>query len=176
MPCIFKTGDYKGYFGSLTALTNGLPEGQRGECDASDQINPMQIPALVLVGGTNPVKDFGAKIGDLVVAFNPKTNLNAFAVIGDTGPKDNLGEGSVALNMKLRGTTTQPRNVRETFALNIEGQGVLVAIIPASDSYQSQKPFTAENIAERIKNWQTEAGFPTPEKFVEMMKKFRSNL
>lgn len=175
VPCVFKNGDYKGYFSSFTALTNGLPEGQHGECEIANQINPLQVPALVLVGGTNPVKDFGARVGDLVVAFNPANSETAFAVIGDTGPTDNLGEGSVALNLKLRGETKQPRNRAETNRLNIEGQGVLIAIIPATSSYKKM-PFTAENIAERIKSWQTEAGFSTPKEFVEMMKKFQPKL
>jgi hypothetical protein len=32
VPCVFKTGDYKGYFGSLTALKNDLT-GDKGECE-----------------------------------------------------------------------------------------------------------------------------------------------
>ncbi len=177
IPCIFKSGKFEGYFGSLTALKNGLPAGQKGECEADDQINPLKIPALVLVGGVNPVKAFGARVGDLLVAFNPKTNLTVAAVIGDTGPPDNLGEGSVALNMKLLGTTTAPKKKSETFALNIEGQGVLIAIIPASASFKkTQNVYTSENIADRVRMWQTEAGFSGPEKFVELMKKFKPNL
>lgn len=175
VPCVFNTGDYKGYFGSFTALTNGLPANQHGECEIDNQINPLLVPALVLVGGVNPVSDFGAKVGDLVVAFNPANNKIVYAVIGDTGPPDNLGEGSIALNLKLRGETKQPSNRAETNSLNIGGQGILIAVIPASGSFQKMA-FTAENIAKRIKMWQTEAGFSTPEKFVEMMKSFQSKL
>lgn len=177
IPCTFKSGEFKGYFGSLTALKNGLPAAQRGECEADDQINPLKIPALVLVGGVNTVKAFGARVGDLVIAFNPKTNLTVAAVIGDTGPPDNLGEGSVALNMKLLGTTTPPTKKSETFALNIEGQGVLIAIIPASKDFRkNQSVYTIENINDRVNQWQTEAGFSGLEKFVEMMKSFRTKL
>ena len=176
VPCVFKSGEFKGYFGSLTALTNGLPLAQRGECEANNQINSLKVPALVLAGGANPVRVFGARVGDLLVAFNPATNLTSYAIIGDTGPPDNLGEGSVALNMILRGTTTLPKKKSDTFALNIEGQGVLVAIIPASDSFQRRTPFTAENIEARVKSWQREAGFDTPEKFILMMKSFQAAL
>lgn len=176
IPCIFRAGEFKGYFGSLTALTNGLPLAQHGECAANNQINSLKVPALVLAGGSNPVRMFGAKVGDLLVAFNPANNRVSYAIIGDTGPADNLGEGSVALNMSLRGATTLPTKKSETFALNIEGQGVLVAIIPASDSFQRRTPFTRENIEERVKGWQRETGFATPEKFVEMMKSFRTSL
>jgi hypothetical protein len=176
VPCVFKTGAYEGYFGSLTALKNDLTD--KGQCEVDNQVNPLTVPALVLVGGQNVVKDFGARVGDLLVAYNPKTQLISSAIIGDTGPRDNLGEGSVFLNMKLRGTTTPPTNKAETFKLSIEDAQVLVAIIPASRLFQvaGNKPYTAENINSRIREWQVKAGFTTPEKFLDLMKSFQSKL
>ena len=175
VPCVFKSGEFKGYFGSLTALRNDLTTG-RGECDVNDQVNPMTVPALVLAGGQNPVRAFGAKLGDLLIAFNPRTQLFTTAIIGDTGPADNLGEGSVSLNMKLLGTTTPPTNKEETFRLSIENTKVLIAIIPGSRLFNVAKPYTAENINQRIDHWRTEAGFLTLEKLVEMMKSFQPSL
>ncbi len=177
IPCVFKTGENQGYFGSLTALKNGLT-GDKGECEFKNQVNPMAVPALVLVGGENVVKDFGARVGDLLVAFNPKTQLVTTAIIGDTGPKDNLGEGSVLMNMKLLGTTTPPTRKSETFQLSIENAQVLVAIIPGSRVFQVEgnRPYTAENINTRISEWQTKAGFATPEKFLELIKSFKPKL
>lgn len=175
VPCVFKTGEFTGYFGSLTALKNGLT-GDKGECDVNDQVNPMTVPALVLAGGQNPVRAFGAKLGDLLIAFNPRTQLFAAAIIGDTGPADNLGEGSVSLNMKLLGTTTAPTNKEETFRLSIENTKVLIAIIPASRAFNVAKPYTAENINQRIDEWRTEAGFTSLEKLLEMMKSFQPRL
>lgn len=136
----------------------------------------MTVPALVLVGGKNVVKDFGAKVGDLLFAYNPRTQLFSSAIIGDTGPKDNLGEGSVLLNMKLLGTTTAPTNKEETFKLSLEGTQVLIAIIPASRSFRESKPYTAESINQRVRDWQKESGFVTPEKLIEFMKSFQPNL
>jgi hypothetical protein len=177
VPCVFKAGDFKGYFGSLTALKNDLA-GDKGECEVNNQVNPLTVPALVLVGGPNVVKDFGARVGDLLVAFNPKTQLISSAIIGDTGPRDNLGEGSVLLNMNLLGTTTPPTNKTETFRLSIENTQILVAIIPASRLFQisGNKPYTAENINQRVRDWQTQAGFATPEKFLDFMKSFQPQL
>src|SRR5262249_55650446 len=117
-PCVFTSGPFRGYFGSLTALRNGL-SGNKGECDLDDQVNPMAVPALVLVGGNSAVRTFGAQVGDLLVAFNPRTGLVSSAIVGDTGPPDNLGEGSVSLNMKLRGIAAPPTNKQETFKLSI---------------------------------------------------------
>lgn len=175
VPCVFQSGEFKGYFGSLTALRNNLTA-NRGECDVNDQVNPMTVPALVLAGGQHPVKAFGAKLGDLLIAFNPRTQLFTAAIIGDSGPADNLGEGSVSLNMKLLGTTTPPTNKEETFRLSIENTKVLIAIIPGSRLFNVAKPYTAENINQRIDAWRTAAGFSSLEKLVEMMKSFQPRL
>jgi hypothetical protein len=175
VPCVFKSGEFKGYFGSLTALTNGLTA-NKGECEINNQLNPMMVPALVLAGGEHPVKEFGARVGDLLIAFNPKTQLFTSAIIGDTGPDDNLGEGSVSLNMKLLGTTTPPTNKVETFRLSIDDAKVLIAIIPGSRLFRVTKPYTADNIDQRLNDWRIEAGFTTPEKLIEMMKFFQSRL
>jgi hypothetical protein len=175
VPCVFRSGEFSGFFGSLTALKNGLTT-NRGECDVNDQVNPMTVPALVLAGGQNPVRTFGAKLGDLLIAFNPRTQLFTAAIIGDSGPADNLGEGSVSLNMKLLGTTTPPTNKEETFRLSIENTKVLIAIIPGSRLFNVAKPYTAENINERIDQWRTEAGFATLEKLLETMKSFQPRL
>jgi hypothetical protein len=177
VPCVFKSGIYKGYFGSMTALKNDLT-GDKGECEIDNQVNPMTVPALVLVGGDNIVKSFGAKTGDLLVAYNPATGIVGSAIIGDTGPEDNLGEGSVYLNMKLLNKTEPPTNKVETYKLSIENTKILVAIIPASRSFEVQgnKPYRAENIEQRVKHWQEKAGFATREKFVELMKSFQAKL
>jgi hypothetical protein len=175
VPCVFTSGAFQGYFGSMTALKNGVT-GDKGECDINDQVNPMAVPALVLVGGNNPVKAFGARVGDLLVAYNPKTRLFSSAIIGDTGPEDNLGEGSVSLNMKLLGATVPPTNKAETFKLSIENTQVFVAIIPASRAFREVKPYTMANIDARVREWQTEAGFASPEKFIDLMTSFEADL
>ena len=169
VPCVFKSGDFKGYFGSLTALKNGLTT-NKGECEVNDQVNPITVPALVLAGGQNPMRSFGARVGDLVFAFNPKTNLFVPAIIGDSGPANNLGEGSILLNMKLLGQTVPPANKAETFRLSIEDAQVMVAIIPGSRTFQTAKPFTTENIKQRVEAWHRESGFSTPEQFVAFIK------
>lgn len=175
VPCVFKTGASEGYFGSLTALKNGIT-GDPGECAINDQVNPLTVPALVLVGGQNVVRNFGAKVGDLLIAYHPTTQRFSAAIIGDVGPRDNLGEGSVFLNMKLLGITVPPKNKAETFKLSIENAQVLVAIIPASRAFQESKPYTADNIYQRVLAWQQETGFATPENFIEMLKSFQPKL
>lgn len=74
-PCIFKQAD-AGYFGSLTALKNGLAGAAAGECGRNNQIDQRLIPAIVLRGGSsNPLHAWGAAVGDLVLAINPATEI-----------------------------------------------------------------------------------------------------
>lgn len=174
VPCVFTSGPFEGYFGSLTSLRNDLTT-DRGECEVNDQLNPLTVPALVLAKGQNPVAIFGAELGDLLIAFNPSTQLFTAAIIGDKGPPDNLGEGSVSLNMKLLGTTTLPTNKQDTFRLSINNK-VLIAIIPGSRLFNVAKPYTAENISQRIDEWRAEAGFTSLEKLLETMKSFQPRL
>ncbi len=138
----------------------------------------MTVPALVLLGGKNVVKDFGAKVGDLLVAYNPDTQIATSAIIGDIGPEDNLGEGSVYLNMKLLNKTASPTNKVETFKLSIENSKILVAVIPGSRLFEikGNKPYTVENIEKRVRDWQAEAGFSSSDKFLDIMKSFQSKL
>ncbi len=176
-PCILKSGTYAGYFGSLTSLKNGILQ-DKGECESNDQINSLEVPALVLVGGKNVVKDFGARVGDLVVAYNPAKNLFTSAIIGDTGPKDNLGEGSVRLNMKLLGEAQPPVNRADTRRISISEDPVMIAVIPASNLFEiaGGTPFTEENIDRRLRNWQKKAGFASFGKFIEFIAKYRMQL
>jgi hypothetical protein len=64
-------------------------------------------------------------------AFNPRTQLFTSAIIGDTEPANNLGEGTSRPKYELLGATTPPTNIQETFRLSIENTKVLIAIILA---------------------------------------------
>ncbi len=92
-------------------------------CDISNYVDALITPALVLP--KNPsnkqLSQFSrrnAKVGDLVVAMVPGTSQPVFAVVGDTGPATELGEGSIALNGKLLGKESLPVNY-----LEVRGKG-----------------------------------------------------
>lgn len=161
----------------MTALTNGLKT-DLGECNVRNQIDPLKVPALVLLGGKNVVKNFGAKVGDLLIAYHPGTQTLVPAVIGDTGPPDNLGEGSVNLNMQLLKRTDLPANKSALYGYSIEKDKVLIAILPGSRNYQLQgnRPYTAENIANRVQAWLADAGYASPEAFINAMQAFQAQL
>ncbi|MFC7526777.1 hypothetical protein ACFQRK_22660 [Parapedobacter sp. GCM10030251] len=166
-PCIIKTGPYAGYFGSLTSLTNGLTA-NRGECDCNNQVNPLEVPGLVLPGGNNALRNYGAKVGDLVAAYNPANDSLVYAIINDQGPAHNLGEGSVLLNMTLLGITEFPKSRKATYKL-IPKNDVVIVIIPQSVNYERVRPYTAANVRKRVTEWFEAVGIHNKEDFKQLV-------
>jgi hypothetical protein len=171
-PCVFKTGKYKGYFASATALKNGLTA-DKGECECKNQVDPFEVPTLVLAGGNNVVRQFGATVGDLVVAYNTTNKNIVYGVIGDTGPEENLGEGSVILNMKLIGTDKYPKTRKDTYSLSTKND-ILICIVPQSKTFNPGKPFTQQNIEQRILKWFSEQGYDSDQKIKEFFEANKS--
>lgn len=178
-PCIFQEGEYKGYFGSLTSAKNDLQPAQSGECQSKNQLDALTIPNLVLASPTwkdqngvsyqSPLQIFGAKKEDLVFAYNEETRSFVYAIIGDVGPPDNLGEGSVSLNMKLLARTEFPKNYTEAKKFDTGTKKILTVIIPNSKSYKLQKPYTKENIEKRGKEILQEMGFANEQSFINFL-------
>lgn len=167
-PCVFRN-DYAGYFGSLTALKNGLAPKDVGECQVKNQLDQRFIPAIVLRGNANPLKHYGAKKGDLVLAVNPGNGVIIPGVIGDTGDGNRIGEGSVALNMALLKKSEQPKTYPEALRLDTGKEDMIIAVLPGSDLYKRERPYTAENIAKRVEAWATEQGYGTLDEMAAAM-------
>jgi hypothetical protein len=170
VPCVFQSGEFAGFFGSLTSLKHGLGGAAAGECGHLNQLDQRHIRALVLPGGNNVVKSFGAHVGDLVFTFNPADNVASAAVVGDIGPPDNLGEGSVGLNMTLLGRTQQPTTYQEALRLDTGTRQMLVAILPGTGAFNLRRPFTNENVDGRVQEWLTQAGFASRDAFLAFMR------
>ncbi|WP_230167589.1 hypothetical protein [Roseomonas sp. CECT 9278] len=79
-------------------------------CSIDRYVDALAVPALVLQGGSNGFTQRGVRVGDAVVAWRPGLTAPVFAVAGDTGPTDRLGEGSIALNGALLRRTGEPAN------------------------------------------------------------------
>ena len=86
-------------------------------CDLSNYVDALEVAALVLPGSPrgrpSGFTTREARPGDLVIVMLPGGSAPVYAVVGDTGPVDELGEGSVALNGKLLGKTSDPSNYDE---------------------------------------------------------------
>lgn len=164
-PCVIKEGEYKGYFASGTSLKNDI---SGSDCDVKNQVNALEVPGLVLVGGTdNILRQYGARLGDLVIAYNAVNQKIVYAVINDIGPKDRLGEGSVLLNKLLLDKSTFPKNRIETFSFITKN--TIISIIPASNSFETIKPYTIENIQSRVLKWLNEQGFADEQAFKKFL-------
>jgi hypothetical protein len=135
-------------------------------CDITNYVDALDVAALVLPGnprgGQSGFAERGARVGDLVVAMLPGATTPAYAVVGDTGPATELGEGSVALNGRLLGKTAEPRNYNEVRGRSpFAGRGwqvprALVLVFPAtrdtSNPYMTT-PRINEAAARRFETW-----------------------
>lgn len=115
-PCPLKDG----FLISATTLRNPKVA---DACNIESYVDAIVTPALVLPrppskGTLSRFGELNARIGDLVVAMVPGGSQPVFAVVGDHGPRDSLGEGSIALNGKLLGKAALPENY-----LEIRGKG-----------------------------------------------------
>lgn len=159
-PCPAKDG----YLISATALHK---QKFANACDIDNYADALVTPAIVLpkAPAQGTVSHFGklnAKIGDLVVAMVPESSKPVFAVVGDLGPANELGEGSIALNGKLLGKTALPTNYLEVRGKGqFKGQAwtvpkAIVVIFPGTRN--SAEPFISPDridIATRkhFENW-----------------------
>ena len=86
-----------GYFVSTTALH------QPGENIRTPQaqLDSNTVPFAVIPGTWQTSGKPGPRLGDFGVAYRRSNGKSAFFVIGDTGPRNKLGEGSVALHQAL---------------------------------------------------------------------------
>lgn len=107
-PCLIADGLYKGFFVSQTAFSADL---SKGVCDQARYLDSLVFHAIVLPGNTQWAAN--AKNGDLAVVRDLQTGVTAFAIVGDRGPRDALGEGTVALAATLAKVTL---NGHETYA------------------------------------------------------------
>lgn len=158
-PCVFQSGDYVGYFGSMTALKNGLGTQAAGECAVNDQLDQRVVPSLVLRGSANPLRTWGAAVGDLVLVINPATGVSVPAIIGDSGDDHRIGEGSVALNRALLTGVDMPKTYKQALSLDTGTKAMVVAVLPQSRQFNKTRPYTRENIAERVEAWAQAQGY-----------------
>jgi hypothetical protein len=86
-----------GYYISTTALFDSrcVKQNPRRYVDSTN------IPYIVLPGNSDFRKITGVKLGDFAVVYNTNNEKLAFAIYADVGPKNQIGEGSIALSYAL---------------------------------------------------------------------------
>jgi Fungal chitosanase of glycosyl hydrolase group 75 len=109
---------FPGYYVSATALMDRT----KAVNDPARYVDASKIPFVVLPGGM--ARQLGARPGDFAAVFNPRNGKSSFAIYGDVGPFDRIGEGSVALAENL-GIRSDARNGGAR-------RGILYLVFPGS--------------------------------------------
>jgi hypothetical protein len=120
---------FPGYYVSATALADRSKPAN----DPTRYVDASRIPFIVLPGGM--AGQLGARPGDFAAAFNQRSGKFSFAIFGDVGPYDRIGEGSVALAENL-GIRSDARNGGAR-------RGILYLVFPGSGN---GRPRTIEEI------------------------------
>jgi hypothetical protein len=89
---------FPGYYISTTALADRSKPWN----DPTRYVDASKIPFIVLPGAM--ARGVGARPGDFAVVFNQRNGKSSYAIFGDVGPSDRIGEGSIALaeNLDIR--------------------------------------------------------------------------
>jgi hypothetical protein len=126
---------FPGYYVSATALADR----SKPVNDPTRYLDASRIPFVVLPGGM--ARQLGARPGDFAVVFNQRNGKSSYAIFGDVGPYDRIGEGSMALAENL-GIRSDARNGGAR-------RGILYLVFPGSGN---GRPRTIEEInAEGLK-------------------------
>jgi hypothetical protein len=145
-PCTIGSGPNAGFFVSQTAL---LADPGREPCDQERYLDSFRFNANVLPGRAAwSSQGSRTDAGDLVVARERSSGRISFAVNGDTGPADQIGEGSVALvaslrDVRLRGDEAS-REIRGLALADVD-----YVIFPRDDIRRivgEGKPFTQQDV------------------------------
>jgi hypothetical protein len=109
---------FPGYYVSATALTDRT----KAVNDPARYVDASRIPFIVLPGAL--ARQVGARPGDFAVVLNQRNGQWSYAIFGDVGPSDRIGEGSVALAENL-GIRSDARNGGAR-------RGILFIVFPGS--------------------------------------------
>lgn len=134
-----------GFFVSTTALKQ---PGQNPRAPQA-QLDSNTIPFAVIPGTWQRSGQPGPRLGDFGVAYRPSNGKLSYFVIGDTGPRNKLGEGSVALHQALGNDPFMRRNGVRRARKGIAGRDVIYLLFP--NSAQSDQRFDTESIERSAK-------------------------
>jgi hypothetical protein len=133
---------FPGYYVSSTALADR----SKPVNDPARYVDASRIPFIVLPGGM--ARQLGARPGDFAAVFNERNGKFSYAIFGDVGPYDRIGEGSVALAENL-GIRSDARNGGAR-------RGILYLVFPGSGN---GRPRAIEEInteaQKRVQEWES---------------------
>jgi hypothetical protein len=121
VPCQHEAGARHEYFvAATTPVPNVKSDPKQDACSTSSYLDSTQVPFFVLPGGVFQY----LHVGDVVVAIAKVNDADrlVFGVVGDTGPNNQIGEGSILFARKLRRTDAEPKNSVDLGNLDIKVQ------------------------------------------------------
>jgi Fungal chitosanase of glycosyl hydrolase group 75 len=113
---------FPGYYVSETALADR----SKPVNDPTRYVDASKIPFVVLPGAL--AREVGARPGDFAAVINRNNGKSSYAIFGDVGPSDRIGEGSMALAENL-GVRSDARNGGAR-------RGILYLLFPGSGNAQ----------------------------------------
>ncbi len=132
-----KTDPRPGYYVSTTSLEDT----SKIRTDPRRYVDSSSIPYIVLPG-RQTTWDTGVKLGDFVAVYNGSNGKLSLGIFADTGPREKLGEGSVAL---ARALGHEPV-IRGKIRAGID-EDLLYVVFPGS----RKKPWRSEETLEQLK-------------------------
>lgn len=106
-----------GFYVSTTALMD--PSSKVEESSPAKYVDSGTVPFIVLPSTPVFSKTPKQRLADLAVVFNNETGKKSWAIFADIGPKNQLGEGSIALGVALGipGASPKKGESREVIAM-----------------------------------------------------------
>lgn len=142
-PCLIPSGPHAGFFVSQTSL---FVDRNKPECDQARYLDSLTFNAIVLPKNTAwASQDKVLAEGDLVAVRNPLNGYVAFAVVGDRGSPNKIGEGTIRLAAELRRKRLAGNETYvDVKALQLEVTHVVA--FPQTDLRESLGTFSQEDI------------------------------
>jgi len=140
-PCM----DSKGYLVSMTAEP-ARDKGHQGDCDQTKWIDALTVPAAVLPENSQ-FEAGGAKVRNVVVALTlDEPRRMALGIVGDTGPENDIGEASVAMNRILNGLPEGANPSNHSEADNkFQGPRSILLVLPGEKN-RAPRPLDAASV------------------------------
>lgn len=132
-----RTDPRPGYYVSTTSLEDT----SKIRTDPRRYVDSSSVPYIVLPG-RQTIWDTGVKLGDFVAVYNGSNGKLSLGIFADTGPREKLGEGSVAL---ARALGHEPV-IRGKIRAGID-EDLLYVVFPGS----RKKPWRSEETLEQLK-------------------------
>lgn len=136
-PCTNQSKEAKGFFISQTALAM---DKLADDCDPDKWVDSMTVNGVVYPEGANlAAQGVVTDIGDLVVLHDRETDHLSYAVHGDIGPEDDIGEGTIALAAELGGNPVDPDATYSSIK-RLQRPAVDYLVFPADDVVREYGP------------------------------------